>query len=139
MTTNIGSKIIQEAEDLESPDFVQKMDEALMKFFRPELLNRLDAKIMFHKLDRTHLAQILKIKVNQLKKKLAERQLSLNISQEALDLICERGYDPANGARPIERAIKSTLKDRLTNLLVSNKIKAGDTVEVTVKDGEISL
>ena len=135
MTSNIGSQFIQAAEDLDSPEVKRNIDAALRAQFKPEFLNRVDDIIVFHRLGREHLGRIVQIQLARLHKLLTDQKLKLELSERALDLLCEEGYDPAFGARPLKRAIQRLVQDPLASAILSGQFKPGDTIYVD-RDGD---
>ena len=135
LTSNIGSQYIQGAADLDAPEVRANIDAALRANFKPEFLNRLDDIIVFHRLGREHLGEIVRIQLARLHKMLAEQKLTLDLSERAIDLLCEEGYDPAYGARPLKRAIQRLLQDELARAILSGRFKPGDTIYVD-RDGD---
>ena len=105
--------------------------------FRPEFLNRLDAMVMFNPLDKKELERIARLQVDQLQHRLDDRRISLHITDEALQWLVNRGYDPAYGARPLRRLVQTAIGDPLAKEILSGAVHDGDTVEIsTVPDGE---
>jgi ATP-dependent Clp protease ATP-binding subunit ClpB len=104
--------------------------EALRLHFKPEFLNRVDDILIFHRLSREQLRDIVTLQMARLKKLLAERQISLELTDAARDFLAEAGYDPVYGARPLRRAIQRHLQDKLAPLLLSGQFKEGDTILV---------
>jgi ATP-dependent Clp protease ATP-binding subunit ClpB len=107
--------------------------------FRPEFINRLDEIVVFRALDKTQIRQIARIQVDYLGRRLAERQLSLKLSDKALDLLGNLGFDPVYGARPLKRAIQQQLENPLAREILEGKFKAGDTVEVDAQGGHLEF
>ncbi len=131
MTSNIGSHLIQDLRGREPDDVIeQRVLEELRRAFRPEFLNRVDEVVLFHALTREHLAQIVLIQLDLLRKRLAERHLDLVLTQEAVDYLSEVGYDPVYGARPLKRAIQQHLQNPLARALVAGEFRPGDTIQV---------
>jgi ATP-dependent Clp protease ATP-binding subunit ClpB len=130
MTSNIGSQFIQAADDLDAPDVKRSIDAALRAAFKPEFLNRIDDIIIFHRLGREHLGRIVRIQLERLRKLLSDQKLELDLSESAIDLLCEEGYDPAYGARPLKRAIQRLVQDPLSKAILSGQFKPGDTIYV---------
>jgi ATP-dependent Clp protease ATP-binding subunit ClpB len=128
MTSNVGSQFIRDVDDVERPDVKDEVERALRATFKPEFLNRVDDIIMFHKLGPDELRLIVDIQLERFKKLLADRQLTLELSPEAIALLCERGYDPAYGARPLKRAIQRYLQDPLARAIIGGEFKAGDHI-----------
>jgi ATP-dependent Clp protease ATP-binding subunit ClpB len=112
----------------------QVMD-ALKGHFRPEFLNRIDDVIIFHRLTREHIRAIVQIQSAHIQALLQDRGIGIELSDGALDLLAEEGYDPVYGARPLRRAIQKRIQDVLAMDIISGKFVEGDTV-VVEKDGE---
>ncbi len=131
MTSNIGSHLIQELHGKEPGEVIeQRVLEELRRVFRPEFLNRVDEIVLFHALTREHLSKIVLIQIEQLKARLAERHLNIELSPAAVDFLSEVGYDPLYGARPLKRAIQQHLQNPLAKELVAGKFQPGDTIYV---------
>ena len=114
------------------------MDE-VKRFFRPEFLNRVDAQIVFHALSKEHIVQIVDLMLNEVRKPMLEKGLSLEVSTEAKEWLAEKGYDPKFGARPLRRVIQQEIEDRLSEEVLAGKYEPGQTVMVDIKDGAIEL
>ena len=139
MTSNVGSQFIRDVEDVERPEVQQQIQAALRATFKPEFLNRVDDIIVFHKLGRGEIRSIVDIQLRRLSRLLQDRQLKLDLDDSAIGLLCERGYDPAYGARPLKRAIQRYVQDPLARRIMSGDIVAGDTLRGTRKDDELSF
>ena len=135
MTSNIGSQFIQGAADLDDPEVKRSIDAAMRAAFKPEFLNRIDDIIVFHRLGREHLGQIVRIQLGRLTKLLGDQKLNLELSESAIDLLCQEGYDPAYGARPLKRVIQRLVQDPLAKAILAGQFKPGDTVYVD-RDGD---
>ncbi len=140
MTSNLGSQQIQEYAGDSEEDYT-KMKAAVMgvvqAHFRPEFINRLDEIVVFRALDKAQIRQIARIQCAYLGKRLAERQLALSISDKALDLLGNIGFDPVYGARPLKRAIQQQLENPLAREILEGKFQPGDTVAVDVAGGRL--
>jgi len=137
MTSNLGSQFIDP--DL-PPEIVEdRVLGAVREAFRPEFLNRIDDVIVFDKLSQEDLRAIVEIQVGHLADRLAARHIDLAVTDEALDLLAERGYDPVYGARPLKRTLQRDLADVIATAILEGRYGEGDTVKVVVGDGEISL
>ena len=101
-------------------------------FFKPEFVNRIDDIVRFDSLDRAALASIVDIQLDHLRKRLADRRITLEITPEAVSLLTERGFDPAYGARPLKRVIQRDIGDTLAMALLEGRYSDGDTVTVGV-------
>ena len=113
--------------------------EALRDFFRPEFLNRIDEIVQFHSLSREQIGEIVEQQLGRLRERLADRGLSLELSDDAKAVIAEAGWDPAYGARPLKRAIQRLLENPLALRLLEADFTAGDTIHVEVRDGELTF
>ncbi|WP_210081645.1 ATP-dependent chaperone ClpB [Pantoea endophytica] len=138
MTSNLGSDLIQER--FGSLDYAE-MKEVVMtvvgQHFRPEFINRIDDMVVFHPLGEKHIASIAQIQLQRLYKRLEERGYQLHISDEALKLLGENGYDPVYGARPLKRAIQQQIENPLAQQILSGALVPGKTIEMDVKDDVI--
>ncbi|HRD41236.1 MAG TPA: AAA family ATPase, partial [Prochlorococcaceae cyanobacterium AMR_MDS_5431] len=108
----------------------EKVMGALKDFFRPEFLNRLDETIIFHSLQPDELRQIVKLQVERLRIRLKDRNLDLNLTDDALDWVANIGYDPVYGARPLKRAIQQELETPIAKAILAGQISNGDTIEI---------
>ena len=139
MTSNLGSgAIIDAAQDADQARINESVDKALRGFFRPEMLNRIDETVIFNRLERDHIRRIVKLQLRELKQRLAAKGIKLTLDDDALELLAERGYDPAYGARPVKRAIRQLIEDPLAALLISGEFSEADTVQVTPDDTDPS-
>jgi len=135
MTSNIGSQHIQAAADLDDPELKRNIEAAMRAAFKPEFLNRIDDTIIFRRLGREHLEQIVRIQLTRLRKLLADQKLELTLSEAALGLLIQEGYDPTYGARPLKRAIQRLVQDPLAKSILAGQFKPGDTIYVD-RDGD---
>jgi ATP-dependent Clp protease ATP-binding subunit ClpB len=107
--------------------------------FRPEFLNRVDEIILFHRLKREQMSRIVDIQLRRLAKLLEDRKIVLTLDPAAREWLADKGYDPAYGARPLKRVIQKAVQDPLAELILSGKVKDGETVKVAVAPGKQSL
>jgi ATP-dependent Clp protease ATP-binding subunit ClpB len=126
MTSNLGSDVIQAYDDGHKPDMDAQVLAVVRAHFRPEFLNRVDDIVVFERLGRQHIDAIVDLQLERFRKRLAERQLTLTLSEDARRLLADEGYDPAYGARPLKRAIQRLLENPLAMRLL-----AGDFPERT--------
>ena len=112
---------------------------ALRSTFRPEFLNRVDEIIVFRPLSREQIGQIVEIQLERLRKLLADRKLSLELSPQAREQLAEEGYDPVYGARPLKRVIQQRLQNPLALKILQGEFKEGDTVRVDVQGHEFTF
>ena len=136
MTSNLGSAQIQELVGDREAQRAAVMD-AVSTHFRPEFVNRIDEVVIFEPLARDQIAGIAEIQLGRLRSRLAERDLSLELNQDALDKLIAVGYDPVYGARPLKRAIQRWIENPLAQLILSGQFLPGTTVTASVKDDEI--
>jgi ATP-dependent Clp protease ATP-binding subunit ClpB len=113
--------------------------EALRQHFRPEFLNRIDDIIMFHSLSRSDLTRIVEIQLAHLRRLLAERKITLELTEAAKLHLAEVGYDPTFGARPLKRVIQRELQDPLALHLLQGEFKEGDTIQVEYRNGRLEF
>jgi ATP-dependent Clp protease ATP-binding subunit ClpB len=137
MTSNLGSEAIQP--ELEFEVVEERVMAAVRAHFRPEFLNRIDEIIVFDRLTRDDIRQIVEIQLQSLRDRLSERRIELMVSDEALDALAEAGYDPVYGARPLKRAIQRELADPLALRILSGEFGEGSTVKVTAEDGALVI
>jgi ATP-dependent Clp protease ATP-binding subunit ClpB len=137
MTSNVGSDLIQEASRRGEDDerLKDKLMDVLRHTFRPEFLNRVDETVVFKSLGREEIEKIVEIQLKDLRKRLAERKLQLEVKPEAKAMLAERGYDPVFGARPLKRTIQRMIENPLAVEVLAGRFTEGDTV-VVEPDGE---
>jgi ATP-dependent Clp protease ATP-binding subunit ClpB len=138
MTSNLGSQQIQEMAGEEN---YERMKTAVMDVvgthFRPEFINRIDEAVVFHPLGREQIRSITTIQIDYLRKRLAERELGLQLSEAALDKLGEAGFDPVYGARPLKRAIQQQLENPLAQEILAGRFHPGHVIEVDVKADQL--
>jgi ATP-dependent Clp protease ATP-binding subunit ClpB len=138
MTSNLGSDIIQ---SLSGEALYNVMKTAVMDIvstkFRPEFINRIDEAVVFHSLGREQIRAISNIQIGYLKQRLQDRDMGFELSEDALDLLGEAGFDPVYGARPMKRAIQQQLENPLAQAILSGHFVAGDTIRVEVEHEEL--
>ena len=133
MTSNLGSDAILNEHNAERRE--EKVNEVLSGYFRPEFINRIDEKIIFDRLDKENIFEIVKIQLKHLDRRLSKQGLKINMSPEAIDFISSEGYDPVYGARPLKRAIQKHLLDPLSLNLLNGDYSTGDIIDVSVDSG----
>ena len=151
MTSNLGSDLIRRESSL---GFALKSDDAkteeqayermkdkvleeVKRFFRPEFLNRIDSTIVFHALNRQHILSIVSLQLGEVELQLLEKQISLEVTDEAKEYLAEKGYDPNFGARPLRRLIQDEVEDQLSEEILGGRLNAGDVAYVDIEDGQI--
>jgi ATP-dependent Clp protease ATP-binding subunit ClpB len=132
MTSNIGSQYIQEYGGVDTEEMRSRVMDALRSHFRPEFLNRIDDIILFSSLDAEQIKEIVGIQLEGLKKRLAGRRLTLEVSEGAVQRIALEGFDPVYGARPLKRAIQKEIENPLAMRLIEGSFHDGDTIQVDV-------
>jgi len=136
MTSNIGSQWIQDLGAKDYEEMRRRVLEALRSHFKPEFLNRVDEVIIFHSLTLENIKEIVEIQLRNLRKRLAERKISLVLSDQAKEFLAKEGFDPVYGARPLKRAIQRFIQDPLALKILEGEFSEGDTVnaDVTLKN-----
>jgi ATP-dependent Clp protease ATP-binding subunit ClpC len=137
MTSNVGADALKRGkhlgfnvqdENTQYKDMKGRVMEELKKSFRPEFLNRIDEMIVFHPLEKKHIKEIVVLMLNQLKKRLVEQEIDLELTDIAVEQIADKGFDPEYGARPLRRAIQKHVEDRLSEELLKGTIEKGQKV-----------
>ncbi|WP_296593815.1 ATP-dependent chaperone ClpB [Methylophaga sp.] len=140
MTSNLGSNVIQE---MAGEDNYDAMKNAVMEIvgqhFRPEFINRVDDVVVFHPLQKSQIRAIADIQLSHLRQRLAEKEMGLELSDAALDMLSEAGFDPVYGARPLKRVIQHELENPLAQALLSGRFVAGQVIKVDVQDEELTF
>ena len=141
MTSNLGSMHLLEGID-ENGEIRPEAEEAVMEElkgnFRPEFLNRLDEIIMFKPLTKDNIGNIIKLLMADLNKRLADRELKVELTRTAEDYITEKGYDPVYGARPLKRFLQKYVETLAAKLILADKVREGDTILIDLTDGELT-
>ncbi len=137
MTSNVGSQWIQELGATDRDEMEKRVMEALRAGFKPEFLNRIDETIMFHSLTLEQIKEIVGIQLTLLGKRLAERHIEFRLSDAALSMIAEKGYDPVYGARPLKRAIQKYIENPLAMEILEGKVPDGSHVTADAEEGGI--
>ena len=140
MTSNLGSQLIQESA---GDGNYERMKAAVLEVvgghFRPEFINRIDDIVVFRPLGRGEIRRIVDIQLGYLKKRLAERDIGLELNEAARDRLGEAGFDPVYGARPLKRAIQQQLENPLAQRILKNEFGPGDTIKVSVQEGALAF
>ena len=140
MTSNLGSEyLVNQAEGEDTEAVRDQVMAEVRSAFRPEFLNRVDEIILFHRLKRENMGRIVDIQMVRLAKLLEDRKITLQLDAKARDWLAEKGYDPAYGARPLKRAIQKAVQDPLAELILSGKIKDGETVVISANKQGITF
>ncbi|RNC68341.1 MAG: ATP-dependent chaperone ClpB [Desulfuromonadales bacterium] len=139
MTSNLGSQWIQQYGATDYARMKAMVTETLKESFKPEFLNRIDEVVIYHALPMERIKQIVDIQLNQLRGRLEERHIGMELTDKARDYLAHEGYDPAFGARPLKRTIQRKLQDPLALMLLDGKLIEGDTVRVDLSVAGDSL
>ena len=140
MTSNIGSEYLLEGASAGGeikPDARELVISAMRTHFRPEFLNRLDDIVVFKPLTRPEIERIVELMFDELRARLAERQMTLEVTQDARSFIAERGFDPIYGARPLRRFIAREVETRIGRALLAGDVPDGAVIRVGLSEGEI--
>ena len=136
MTSNLGSREIQEVSEDEK-QVREAVTQVLQDHFKPEFLNRIDDIVIFHRLSRDQISQIVDVQLERLRQMLHERNISIGLDDSAKELLAREGYDPNYGARPLKRAIQTLIQNPLAMKLLQGDIQPGQTVTVSAPEGEL--
>jgi ATP-dependent Clp protease ATP-binding subunit ClpB len=149
MTSNLGSELIQEytqrgtfgfvseQEKLDSEKIIKdKIYEKLRERFKPEFLNRVDEIILFHALTKNDIKKIVDLQLNQVKKRLAEKKIKIEVTEKVKKVLAERGFDPLYGARPLKRIIQKEILDPLALKIITSEIKEGKKIKIDIENGK---
>jgi ATP-dependent Clp protease ATP-binding subunit ClpB len=140
MTSNLGAQYLVELKENESVELVRgKVLDAVKAAFRPEFLNRVDDIILFHRLQRIHMGDIVEIQLKRLGQLLKDRDITLTLTPKGQEWLANEGYDPAYGARPLKRVIQREVQDRLAEAILNGDIEDGQTVLVDAGDAGLLL
>ena len=137
MTSNLGS--VEILNEMDSGKRELQVNEVLNGYFRPEFLNRIDEKIIFDRLTETDISEIVVLQIEDLKRKLLEKSLTIEFSDEAIKQISSEGYNPIYGARPLKRTIQKNILDPLSRSIINEDFKSGDTIMVSGGSGELEF
>jgi ATP-dependent Clp protease ATP-binding subunit ClpB len=137
MTSNVGSQFIVAEADEER--MRREVEDALNSQFKPEFLNRIDDVVIFHRLSKDQIKEIVELQVAQLVGRVRERGIEVELTDQARELLANLGFDPTYGARPLKRVIQKRLVDRLALAMLEGEFGDGDLVQVTVKDGDLDF
>ncbi|MCY7093827.1 ATP-dependent Clp protease ATP-binding subunit [Streptococcus oralis] len=148
MTSNLGATALRDdktvgfgAKDIrfDQENMEKRIFEELKKTYRPEFINRIDEKVVFHSLDSEHMQEIVKIMVKPLIASLAEKGIDLKLQASALKSLASQGYNPEMGARPLRRTLQTEVEDKLAELLLKGELVAGKTLKIGVKAGQLKF
>ncbi|WP_016917345.1 ATP-dependent chaperone ClpB [Rickettsia honei] len=140
LTSNLGAEIlVNQKEDEDTYKVKDEVMEYVKAVFKPEFLNRLDEIILFHRLNRNNIHDIVKIQLESLKKILLAQNIILEFDESALNYLAEKGYDPSFGARPLKRLIQREIQNNLAKMILAGEISSGKTVKINAKDKELKV
>ena len=138
MTSNLGSDHIQEASQSGDYEAMKtKVMDVVGKHFRPEFVNRVDEMVVFHALQQSQVTGIARIQLARLEKRLQDMGIGLNVTEPAMAMLVEQGFDPVFGARPLKRSIQRALENPLSQKLLAGEFASGSTIKVDIKDGAL--
>ena len=155
MTSNVGARLITDSKanlgfqghkeddkektaEKDNQDVRELVLAELKKLFRPEFLNRLDETILFKPLTKSNISGIINLLVDDLNKRLADKEISIRLTDAAKQHIVENGYDPVYGARPLKRYMQKYVETLSAKLILEDKVKPKDTIVIDEKDGELT-
>ena len=136
MTSNIGSEYFLEED---TSNIKEKIDELLLQSFRPEFINRIDEVLLFNKLDESSIRKIVDIQLENVNKRLQERQRKLVVEDDAKELLMKKGYNPIFGARPLKRTIQTEIENKVATIILEGKFPEGKTLLVKCNGNELNF
>jgi ATP-dependent Clp protease ATP-binding subunit ClpB len=140
MTSNVGTTWLQEFDGMDEDDIQRVVRQRLREEgFRPEFINRIDEVIIFHQIKHDLMQRIVDIQINRLRPRLEDRHITLHLSDSARAYLADLGYDPQFGARPLKRVIQKEVENRVARAILDGTILDGDTVEIDVRGGKLTL
>ena len=137
MTSNVGSQWIQELGGKNEAQMKERVMEVLRNTFKPEFLNRIDEVVIFNSLGHDEIKKIVDIQVGLLARRLEDRKISLELTDNAKEFLANAGFDPVYGARPLKRTIQHLIQDPLAVKILEGTVREGDLVRVDVRDGSL--
>ena len=129
MTSNLGSNLISDP-DINDNELENRINELLFTSFRPEFINRIDKTIIFKRLTQDQIQKIVDIQLNRLRRRLEDKKIDIEVTDDAKKYLSTTGYDTTFGARPLKRLIQSTIEDELALKIIEEKIKPGDSIVI---------
>jgi len=140
MTSNLGSDILANATGADDPKKIKaRVMDIVKASFRPEFINRIDEISLFHRLDKSNIKDIAKIQIAGIEKRLAERNIRINVNDTSFIWIVNNGYDPIYGARPLKRLLKNQIENKLALKILSGEICDDDTADIIVNNGQLDI
>jgi len=140
LTSNIATALITELEkkDGVEEEVKDRVNEELKKYFKPEFLNRLDDTVIFNRLKKKDIVNIAGIQISVLKERLAQKNIEIELTQKAENLLAERGYDETFGARPLKRVLQNNIENEAAKLILSGRLTPGQAIKIDAKDGDFN-
>jgi ATP-dependent Clp protease ATP-binding subunit ClpB len=140
MTSNLGSEYLVNLREGEDTKTVEKeVMDVVRGHFRPEFLNRVDEIILFHRLRREDMSEIVDIQLKRLNRLLEDRKIGLSLDAKARQWLADKGYDPSYGARPLKRVIQKWVQDPLAQMLLAGELPDGSTVKLSASQGRLTI
>ena len=140
MTSNLGSEILSNATGADDGKQIRaKVMDIVKASFRPEFINRIDEITIFHKLDKSNIKDIAKIQIENIEKRLKEKNIHLRVTEPAFIWIVNNGYDPVYGARPLKRLLKNQIENKLALKILDGEIGDNDTADIIVSNGALDI
>jgi ATP-dependent Clp protease ATP-binding subunit ClpB len=140
MTSNVGTTWLQEFDGMDEDDVQRVVRQRLREEgFRPEFINRIDEVVVFHQIRHDQMQRIVDIQINRLRPRLEDRHITLHLSDSARACLADLGYDPQFGARPLKRVIQKEVENRVARAILDGSVRDGDTVEIDVRNGKLTL
>ncbi|TMA09871.1 MAG: AAA family ATPase, partial [Deltaproteobacteria bacterium] len=139
MTSNLGSQYIQDLGEKDRKEMERRVTTALREAFKPEFLNRIDETVVFNSLGRAQIKEIVEIQLRRLERMLAERKMSLEVTDRVKDFLAEKGYDPVYGARPLKRTIQRLIQDPLALKILEGEFREGEKIRVDSDGDSVSF
>lgn len=140
MTSNLGSEVVQgRTDELDYEEMKNLVMDVVGQHFRPEFINRIDETVVFHALGRDQISGIASIQLDRLYQRLAEREMKMELSDQLMSTICEAGFDPVYGARPLKRAIQRYIENPLAEALLGGEFIPGDVIKADVVDDRVTF
>jgi ATP-dependent Clp protease ATP-binding subunit ClpB len=140
MTSNVGNLWLHEYDGLEEDEIQRTVRQRLREEgFRPEFINRIDEVIIFHQIGREQMKYIVDIQISRLHPRLAERHITLQLSEDAREFLANEGYDPQFGARPLKRVIQKEVENRIARAILDGTIHDSDTLDINVVNNKLVI
>ncbi|MCQ2575782.1 MAG: ATP-dependent chaperone ClpB [Treponema sp.] len=140
MTSNLGSEMILNADTPEKFNLLRENINLLLRqTFKPEFLNRIDETVLFQQLGKNQIGSIVKLQLERVQKRLEDRKIKLNFDQKAMDFLCEKGFDPTMGARPVKRAVQTYVENPLAKTLLSGQVLDGKTLNISADENQLLI